>query len=140
LKLYVESSTVLAWLFGEKAGDPARKQLAKAEMIFASDLTLVECDRVLIRSLVSKSSSEIEVTDRQALLNRAARSWNRMRVDSYVIERSRRPFPAEPLRTLDALHLATALIARSAVPDLAILSLDQRVRSNAKTLGFSVVP
>jgi hypothetical protein len=44
------------------------------------------------------------------------------------------------LRTLDALHLASALAARAAVPGLAMLSLDGRVRRSATELGFDVVP
>lgn len=56
------------------------------------------------------------------------------------MERARRPFPGEPLRTLDALHIASALTARSAVPGLALLTLDNRVRGSAAELGFRIVP
>jgi predicted nucleic acid-binding protein len=52
----------------------------------------------------------------------------------------RRPFPEEPIRTLDAIHLATALLAKSLVPDLALLSLDERVRRSATQLGLTVLP
>jgi hypothetical protein len=61
-------------------------------------------------------------------------------VSEDVVERARRPFPTEPVRTLDALHLASALVARAAVSELAVLSLDQRVRENAERLGFETVP
>jgi hypothetical protein len=44
-----------------------------------------------------------------------------------ILERARRRFPQEPLRALDSIHLATALAARAALSDLALLSLDQRV-------------
>ena len=50
------------------------------------------------------------------------------------------PFPGEPIRALDAIHLATALVIRDIYPDLRVLSLDQRVRQNAVALGFEVVP
>jgi len=50
------------------------------------------------------------------------------------------PFPVEPIRTLDAIHLASAILARAAVPDLALLSLDERVRANGRALGFTVLP
>ena len=50
MRLYAESSAVLAWLFGEPVGDVAREALAGAEMVLASELTLVECDRVLLRA------------------------------------------------------------------------------------------
>ena len=42
--------------------------------------------------------------------------------------------------TLDAIHLASALLGRKAIPDLAMLSLDTRVRRAAHRLGFPLVP
>jgi hypothetical protein len=36
--------------------------------------------------------------------------------------------------------LASALVARSAAPGLEVLSLDDRIRTAAKKLGFSVQP
>ena len=44
------------------------------------------------------------------------------------------------IRTLDALHVASALNARAAVPDLAILSLDHKIRAVSQELGFTVLP
>ena len=49
-------------------------------------------------------------------------------------------FPGDPIRTLDALHLASLLFARSAVAGLRLLSLDERVRQAAKGLGVAVEP
>jgi hypothetical protein len=140
LNLYAESSAVLAWLLGEAEGKMVRRRMASADLVISSDLTLVECDRVLLRCLSLGSVGEAEIAERQALLNRAAVSWSVMRLDWNVIERARRPFPAEPIRTLDALHLASAVIARTALPGLSMLSLDQRLRDNARQLGFLVLP
>lgn len=61
-------------------------------------------------------------------------------MDDDVVQRARRPFPLESVRTLDAPHLASALVARSAAPDLRVLTLDQRVRENAERLGSGTVP
>jgi len=74
------------------------------------------------------------------LLNRAAAHWNLLRIDSEVVDRARKPFPAEPLRALDAIHLASALIVAAHVPDLELLSFDQRIRRAARRLGFSITP
>ena len=140
MRVYAESSAVLAWLFGEPAGKAPRKALANADMVLASELTLVECERVLIRAHVVTGVDEASLADRRAMLHRAAAHWQLLRLGAEVLERARRPFPGEPLRTLDALHLASALVARSAVPGLVVLSLDQRVRASAVGLGFSVIP
>ena len=50
MSLYAESSAVLAWLLDEAAGAFVRQTLAQTEIVLASDLTLVECDRVLHRA------------------------------------------------------------------------------------------
>ena len=140
MTLYAESSAVLAWLLGERAGERVRQALARAELVMASDLTLVECDRVLIRARTSGDLSTSAAADLRARLNAAALHWNVLHVDSEVVERARRPFPGEPIRTLDALHLATAVIARAAVTGLALLSLDSRIRAAGAQLGLGVVP
>jgi uncharacterized protein with PIN domain len=44
VNLYAESSAVLAWLLDEPTAPSIRAALAGAEMVLASDLTLLECD------------------------------------------------------------------------------------------------
>lgn len=138
--LYAESSAVLTWLLGQQGGDEVAAELRNAQGVIASDLTLVECERALIRAWSSGLISEAERVDQSAALARIAIHWTRLRVDEEVVERARRPFPIEPVRTLDALHLACALVARSVAPDLRLLTLDQRVRENGERLGFRTVP
>lgn len=140
MMLYAESSAILAWLLGQRRGDEVAGALSACSGVFASDLTLVECERVLIRAWSTGGISETERVDQSAALARVAAHWIRLRVDEEVVERSARPFPVEPVRTLDALHLASALTARSAAPDLQILTLDQRVRENGSRLGFVTLP
>jgi predicted nucleic acid-binding protein len=138
--LYAESSAVLTWLFGEPAGATVRETLAAAELVVASDLTLVECDRTILRAQAAGRVTEAQAADRRGRLIAAAAHWNLLRLDAEVVERARRPFPAEPIRTLDALHLASALVARGAVPGLALLTLDERMRAGGRGLGFTVLP
>lgn len=138
--LYAESSAVLAWLLGEDRGVEVAEALAGSSGVIASDLTLVECERVLIRAWSAGSITETELADQSAALAQISTHWTRLRLDETVVERARRPFPIEPIRTLDALHLASALVARSVAPGLHVLTLDQRVRENAERLGFAAVP
>lgn len=117
-----------------------RSLLASAELVLASALTLAECDRVLIRGVATNAFSEAAAAERRAGLARTAGHWVTFDLDQEVLDRVRRPFPAEPIRTLDAIHLATALLARGLVADLAVLSLDDRVRRSAAQLGMTVLP
>lgn len=140
MNLYAESSAVLAWLLGDPDGEAARESLARAEAVVSSELTLIECDRVLIRAQAAGEMSETAAADRRAVLNAAVAHWHLLRIAGDVVDRARRPFPDEPIRTLDALHLASALVARAAAAGLGMLSLDERIRAVAKHLGFQVIP
>jgi predicted nucleic acid-binding protein len=140
VSLFAESSAVLAWLFDEPAAGLVRSALADAALIVASDLTIVECDRVLHRAAAVGELSEADAADRRAHLVTAAAHWHVLRLGPEIVDRARLPFPGEPIRTLDALHLASALVARGAVAGLELLSLDERIRRTARLLGVRVLP
>ena len=140
MNLYAESSAVLAWLLDEETAPVVRQLLTDAETIVASDLTLIECDRVLIRAIHLGELTEAEAADRRAQLSAAASHWHVLRIANEVVDRARQPFPGEPIRTLDAIHVASTLVARSAVAGLNLLSLDERVRNAARKLGIEVLP
>ncbi|MEO5896199.1 MAG: type II toxin-antitoxin system VapC family toxin [Vicinamibacterales bacterium] len=138
--LYAESSAVLAWLLDEGPGRQVRQLLEEADAILASDLTIIECERVLLRATAEGVLSEVEASDRRAYLTTAASHWHVLRIAGEIVDRARAPFPGDPVRTLDAIHLASVVVARSAIPELELLSLDDRVRTAAKRLGVSVKP
>jgi predicted nucleic acid-binding protein len=140
MRLYAESSAALAWLLEQEHGEFVADTLAHAELVITSDLTVIECDRVLIRAVTLEELDESDALHRQARLNAVATRWTLLTLEEEIIERARRPFPAEPIRTLDAIHLASAVTARKAVSDLAMLSLDFRVRKAAALLGFALLP
>ena len=140
MSLYAESSAVLAWLLDEKSAAYVRRSLAAADFVVASDLTVIECDRVIFRAVAVGELTEAEASDRRAHLTSAASHWQILRIGPEIVERARRPFPGEPIRTLDAIHLASALVARTAIAGLRLLSLDDRVRNAGKKLGLEVVP
>ena len=140
MNLYAESSAVLAWLFDEPTAPKVRALLGEAEIIVASDLTLIECDRVVLRAMTLKELTEAAAADLRAHLNSAAAHWQVLRIAGEVVDRARQPYPGAPVRTVDAIHLASLLVARSAVAGLRLLSLDERVRQAATGLGIAVEP
>jgi predicted nucleic acid-binding protein len=140
LSLYAESSAVLSWLLDEDAAETVLELLAAEDLIIASDLTLVECDRALHRAVALNELTEADAADRRAHLATVSSHWTLLRIGSEVVERARQSFPGLPIRTLDALHLASLLVARSVVPGLTLLSLDSRVREGAAQLGIELRP
>ena len=131
---------MLAWLLDEESATAIRESLAAEPLIVASDLTLIECDRVLLRAAALGELTEAEAADRRAQLATVASHWTVLRIGPEVVERARQPFAGEPIRTLDAIHLASLLVARSAIAGLALLSLDARVRNAAALLGIELHP
>lgn len=140
MNLYVESSAALGWLLDEDSSVTVRRLLAASAFTISSDLTLIECDRVLHRAVSLGGLSEPQAADRRAYLRAAAAHWQILRIAPEIVDRARQSFPAEPIRSLDAIHLASLLVARSALPGLGLLSLDERVRRAATSLGVDVAP
>lgn len=138
--LYVETSAVLSWLVGEQAGRSVRAKLAQASAVVASELTGLECHRAISRWTALGRLREADAAALRSQLARAMARWTRLAILGEVVERAGLPFPEEPLRALDAIHLASALLARRAQPDLELMSLDDRLCRSALGLGFRVVP
>lgn len=138
--VYAESSAVLAWLLDEPGQGGVIDELANADQVVTSALTVIECSRALARARETKRVKPAEELAALRLLDQAAASWNVLDISDRVTERARGAFPHEPVRTLDAIHLATALVFAEALGSLRVLSLDDRVRENAGALGLRLVP
>ena len=140
MRLLAESSAVMAWLLNEPKSAEVARLLGLADEILTSNLTWIECERVLHRCAALGTLPVAELVDSRKRLLQASVSWISVEISAECQQKARNPFPVEPLRTLDALHVATALIAREWVGELQVLTLDQRVRENAVALGFLVIP
>jgi len=140
MNLYAESSAVLAWLLKEGAEGSIYPLFASAEVVVSSDLTLVECDRTIWRAVALGRASEEAASEFRRRLAYFTAPWTFLRLSQDVIERARQHFPSDPIRALDALHVASALAVRASLPSIAMLSLDERVRRVARSLGLPVLP
>jgi predicted nucleic acid-binding protein len=136
--LYAETSAVLRWLFGEEGGEAVRARLAAAAKVTSSRLTLIETRRVVRRAEYEDRITAAQSADLLAVFAQAASTWAVLEVSEEVARRAEEGFPNEPVRTLDAIHLASALFLRQSFPDLEIVSADERVVANAALLGFAV--
>lgn len=138
--LYVESSAVLSWLLGEPGQERVVAELASADRAATSAITVVECARGLSRARHDGRITALEERAALHMLDEAAGSWHVLEVSEEVIDRARAPFPVEPVRSLDAIHLASAWSILAAAGEVTALSLDQRVRANAREMGMTIAP
>ena len=133
---YVESSALVAALLEHDEG--ARAAIRGSGRRVSSSLTLAEATRAVIRA---KAAGRLSVAAERAAvraLQTFARRCDLMAVTDAVLARVGRPFPVEPIRTLDAVHLATAELLGEPPPLVTIVTRDARVRDNAIALGYVV--
>jgi predicted nucleic acid-binding protein len=65
-------------------------------------------------------------------------SFHVARIDGVVLDRASEPFPTL-LRTLDAIHLATAILLRPQYQDLVFATHDTELATAARAVGFRVI-
>jgi hypothetical protein len=138
--LYAESSAVLRWLFNDVMADQIFDDLVDATKVVCSRLTLVECRRAARRALSESRIVEAQLSEVLSVFAQSAARWAVLELTPDVAERAGGRFPVEPVRTLDAIHLASMGVLRESLPELVVLSTDARVRENSAQLGFEVRP
>jgi hypothetical protein len=117
-----------------------RRHFVAADRLVTSGLTWVEADRALRRALTAGRFRGSAHGKARRWIDDFLASCDEIVLDASVLSRARQTFPVEPVRTLDALHLASVLAWDQAVARLTVVSCDDRVRANALALGFDVVP
>ena len=125
---------MLRWLLGEPEAERAAAHLRGAARVVASHLTIVECERALVR--LAPTLPTAQRNQARMLLADLASKWTLVEIDAQVRDRAGQPFPVEPIRTLDALHLATALELIPTLGSIEILTCDARLIANAEALGI----
>ena len=133
---YVESSALVAALLEHDTA--VTKRLPAGTRQVTSVLTLSEAGRAIIRA---RTTGRLTAEDEKAAV-RALRTFERrcflLDLDRTVLDRVRRPFPVEPIRTLDAIHLATAELLDEPPQLVTIVTRDEGVRANARALGYGI--
>jgi predicted nucleic acid-binding protein len=135
--LYLESSAAVAWLFGESNAADVAKAMDEAEIVVTSQLTIVEIERAIHRAVALRLIKEASTHRLRALLARQLKKWITMTLTDSVLARAGAAFPVEPVRALDAIHLATALAFSESFPELTVLAFDRRMTENTTALGLS---
>jgi predicted nucleic acid-binding protein len=103
-----------------------------------SALTVAEAARAIVRA---RATGRLSPADERAAIRAVqqfARRSDLVGVTDAILSRAGRPFPVEPIRTLDAVHLATAELLDEPPQLVTIITRDARVRDNARALGYPV--
>ena len=133
---YIESSALVAALLEHDAN--ALKSVRTRGRKVASALTIAETARAILRARVVERLTPDEERAAVRALRRFERRCYLVAVTDGVLARVRRPFPVEPIRTLDAVHLATTELLGEPPPLVTMVTRDVRVRENAQALGYAI--
>jgi predicted nucleic acid-binding protein len=136
--LYAESSALLAWLLGQDGAGEIADTLGSASLIVTSDLTHIECARAVHRARATGLVTDAQARALHADYADAAAQWDVLPIGERVAHLASAPWPVEPVRALDAIHLASVLLARDAWPGIRLLTRDRRIGDNAAALGLAL--
>lgn len=135
MKVYVDTSVVLRVVLGEPGALP---EWPSIDVAIASEVLRVEALRTIDRARIQLRLADEEVAERREGIFAILSACHIARVESAVLERAAEPFPTV-VRTLDAIHLATALLIRAEQDDLVFATHDRQLAMAARSVGFRVL-
>ena len=133
---YVDASVILRLALGQTNG---LTEWAKVQRGVSSALITTESLRTLDRLRLRAKLSDSEVATRRSAILSLIASLELVELDVAVLDRASQPMPTE-LGTLDAIHLATALLWKEmTAADITLATHDEALGLSAKAHGLAVV-
>ncbi len=132
---YLDSSVILRVLLRQP---DALREWSRVELGVASVLVQVECLRTLDRLRLRARLSDEVIARRREAVFRIMEYAEIVDITEAVLDRASQPFATE-LGTLDAIHLATALLWRETTgQNLVMATHDRALARAARSMGLKV--
>jgi predicted nucleic acid-binding protein len=133
---YLDSSVLLRLVLGQRN---ALKEWRTIEQGVASALVEVECLRTLDRLRLAEGLGDDQIALRREAVYRMLDAMEVVEITRPVLARAAQPLPTA-LGTLDAIHLATALLWQErSNANLVVATHDQALAIAARASGLKVV-
>ena len=132
--LYLDTSAVLRAVLESGTSLQLEARIATASALVTSRLSTVEGARAIHRLRATRQLAETKLADAEWEIAAVWRRCELWEITARVCETAQHVARSRPLRTLDALHLATFLLARETIAGLELLTSDQRLRDAADAL------
>ena len=136
MNLYMDSSVLLRLVLeqADALAEPRHLELA-----FTSVVSRLECWRTLDRHRLRETWPDMTIADRGQRLQQILDQLALLELDEPILAWAARPLPV-PLGSLDAVHLATALLWRERTGKaLAMATHDRQLALASRALGLAVV-
>lgn len=127
-QVYVDSSVILAFLLREPGSEFSPDP---SDSLLTSELTELECRRTLDRIRIQEHLDNEEVSELFFELDLILKAMRVIQLGSAVLTRAKASFPTV-VRSLDAIHLATAELTSASV----FFSKDHQQLTAARAIGF----
>jgi PIN domain len=133
---YLDSSVVLRHVL---RGETAISQALVCGRVVSSELLEIECRRVIQRCRMQGEFDDAGLAEATVRLDAVLAGISLLAFSSSVKRRAMGAFPVS-VKTLDALHLASALVLAEKLGDETVLlfSHDEGMNRCARVLGFAV--
>lgn len=136
MNLYLDSSALLRLVLTEPG---ALHDVRRADLLVSSELLAVESRRTIDRLRHQGALSSDEALERLEIVNDWIEAVDLVLLRAPILSRASEPFPM-PLGTLDAIHLATALVWRDRTAgSITVATHDTALGQAARAFGFSVL-
>ena len=133
---YLDSSVLLRVILGQRDALPEWGRVSQG---IASALMEVECLRTLDRLRLSSGYADAVLAERREAVYRLTEAMDIVEVSQPILSRAAQPLPTT-LGTLDAIHLATALLWKERFGKaLAMATHDVALAIAARASGLPVV-
>ena len=133
---YLDSSTILRIVLGHAN---ALKEWRSITQGVASALVEVECLRTLDRLRLAEGLKDAEIAARRETVFRLLEAIEVVELTRPILSRAAQPLPTA-LGTLDAIHLATALLWKERTgADLVMATHDEGLATASRASGLRVV-
>ena len=134
MNVYIDSSVLLRVVLAE----PGRLRIwSKIENPVSSELIRLECLRTIDRARIRLGLRDVDVSRYRAEVLETIEAFDLIQLDSSVLERAAEPFPTT-IGSLDAIHLASALLAKAEFDDLGLATHDGELATAGRAVGFQV--
>lgn len=135
MNVYIDSSVLLRVVLGEP--EPL-KEWRRIDHAVSSELIRLECLRTIDRARIELDLPDEAVSQQRADVLDALDAFGLVPLTGNVLERAAEPFPTL-IGSLDAIHLASALLVRRQYDELVFATHDRQLGLAARALGVSVV-
>jgi predicted nucleic acid-binding protein len=134
VSLYLDTSAILRAVLEAGTSPDVEDRIRVARVLLTSRLSLVESARALLRLRLAGQVPESRLADAERQIDSVWARCQLWEITPAICDTASLVAPARPLRALDAIHLATFVLARRRISELELLTADDRLRSAAAAI------